>query len=138
MQKNKRLPYIVLIGAAILLFYVKYKQRGSRPNPTHIEVNINDADAALNRNASISYSRHARCRMSCRYIDEQEVREILQKGEINVKKIQQDNRGTTYPLEGVTSDNQRVRIVFAPKGDATVEVVTCIDLDRDWPCGDCK
>jgi hypothetical protein len=72
--------------------------------------------------------------MECRFIDESEVKEILTKGELNENKIQQDNRGTTYPLEGITHDKQHVRIVFAPKGNNTVEVVTCIDLDKDWPC----
>jgi hypothetical protein len=44
----------------------------------------------------------------------------------------------TYPLEGVTRDKQRVRIVFAPKGQSEVLVVTCIDLDTDWPCSACE
>ena len=75
--------------------------------------------------------------MACRHIDESEVKEILAIGKINVNKIQQDERGTTYPLEGITHDRQHVRIVFAPKGNNALEVVTCIDLDTDWAC-DCK
>jgi len=146
MLVKKYLPFIILIAAALLLFFIKQKQRGHRP---YVDVNAITVPAVtpaadtsmevlpINRNAaSIIYSRHARCRMACRFIDESEVKEILATGKLNVSKIQKDNRGTTYPLEGVTHDKQNVRIVFAPKTSGTVEVVTCIDLDTDWPC-DC-
>ena len=84
----------------------------------------------------IIYSKHALCRMECRHIDESEIKEILEKGTINYRKVEDDGRGKSYPLEGVTHDNQHVRVVFAPKDDGLL-VVTCIDLDRDWSC-DCK
>ncbi|MBA4167963.1 MAG: DUF4258 domain-containing protein [Chitinophagaceae bacterium] len=88
----------------------------------------------FNRSAThIIYSKHAHCRMDCRYINEEEVKEILTNGKVNKSKIETDNRGTTFPVEGITQGHH-LRIVFAPKGDDAVEVVTCIDLDRDWPC----
>jgi hypothetical protein len=71
--------------------------------------------------------------MACRHIDESEVMEILQTGELNYSKIESGSRGKTYPLEGITHDRQNVRIVFAPKNDELV-VVTVIDLDKDWKC----
>ena len=67
--------------------------------------------------------------------DEYEVNEILRKGRLNTSRIRRDERGATYPLEGITRDKQRVRIVVAPRKNG-VEVITCIDLDTDWPC-DC-
>jgi len=139
MTSKKYLPFIVLILAALLLFYVKTKQRGPRPRFTEDNITVPVKDVvAINRNANeIIFSKHARCRMDCRHIDESEVKEILANGKINVNKIQQDERGPTYPLEGVTHDRQHVRIVFAPKGNDVLEVVTCIDLDTDWPC-DCQ
>ena len=70
-------------------------------------------------------------------IDESEVKEILKNGNINHKKIQSDKRGKTYPVEGYTHDKQHVRIVFAPKGDDALVVVTVIDLETEWKC-DCK
>jgi Domain of unknown function (DUF4258) len=88
----------------------------------------------LNRSLSrIEYSRHARCRMDCREIDESEVREIWQKGVLNERKIEKSSKGISYPLEGRTHDGQRVRIVFAPKEDKVV-VVTVIDLENDPAC----
>ena len=139
MIPKKILPYVVLIAAALLLFYVKKKQRGHLPERPKTDVTIPVvANDEINRSPSrIIYSRHARCRMECRYIDESEVKEILQTGVVNASKIHENEKGKTYPLEGITHDKQHVRIVFAPKENDAVEVVTCIDLDNDWPCN-CK
>jgi len=137
MLYKKYLPFLVLIAAALLLYYVKTKQRKQwiRPSDdTHITIPAAE-EPAINRQADhIIYSKHAQCRMECRQIDTSEVKEILISGTLNKNKIQDDGRGITYPLEGITHDKQHVRIVFAPKGDNTVEVVTCIDLDTEWPC----
>ncbi len=137
-MNKKYFPYIVLIAAALLLFYVKKNQRGNLPRTPHTEITIPvNNDAGFNRKADkIIYSKHARCRMDCRHIDESEVMEILKDGTLNVNKIEVDERGKTFPLEGTTHDRQRVRIVFAPKNNDLV-VVTVIDLDKDWYC-DCK
>ena len=137
MNKNY-LPYIVLIVAALLLWYIKHNQRGKYSPGTSTEITIPvKTNEPFNRNTSkIIYSKHARCRMDCRHIDETEVLEILQNGQLNTEKIESDERGQTYPLEGITHDKQHVRIVFAPKQDELV-VVTVIDLDREWYC-DCK
>ena len=75
--------------------------------------------------------------MDCRHIDESEVKEILAKGEINYNKEETSEKGITFPLEGITHDGQHVRIVFAPKENEII-VVTAIDLDKDWPCGNCN
>ena len=148
---KKYLPYLLLIAAGLLFFFVKKNQRGNRVNKLQIE-QVTDritVPAVLpqdkkgeevegfNRNATnIIFSKHAKCRMDCRKIDESEVKEILQNGTINHKKIQNDKRGKTYPVEGFTHDKQHVRIVFAPKDEGLV-VVTVIDLDTEWKC-DCK
>jgi hypothetical protein len=97
-----------------------------------------DSRGGLNRNArSLIYSKHARCRMGCRQISEDEVMAILKDGDINYQKsdmrAQPDPK---YALEGTTSDGQHVRIIFAnsPRG---IVVVTVIDLDKEWKCN-CK
>lgn len=74
--------------------------------------------------------------MDCRHIDESEVKEILKEGVINYSKVEESEKGKTYPLEGTTHDKQHVRIVIAPHTDELV-VVTVIDLDTEWSC-DCK
>ena len=90
MTSRKYLPFIVLILAALLLFYVKNKQRGPRPRiiEDNITVPVKD-EAVINRNVSkIIFSKHARCRMACRHIDESEVKEIIKDGVINYSKIE--------------------------------------------------
>jgi hypothetical protein len=132
--QKKYYPFIALIAAALLLFWVKKNQRGK---PTHIPVNIevpvSTSEPIDRKTTHIIYSRHARCRMDCRHIDESEVKEVLEKGEINYNKIEEDEKGKSYPLEAVTHDGQHVRIVFAPHENELV-VVTVIDLDREWQC----
>ena len=148
---KKYLPFILLVGAALVLFFIKKNQRGSAPQNPKTEQTENkitvpvilpaneetDKAAGFNRNTdNLIFSKHAQCRMDCRKIDESEVRAILKNGTINYKKIQSDKRGKTYPVEGYTHDKQHVRIVFAPKDDGLV-VVTVIDLGTEWTC-DCK
>jgi hypothetical protein len=148
---KKYLPYLLLIAAGLLFYFVKKNQRGNRINKPETEQvtekitvpailpqdeKTEEVDG-FNRNAThIIFSKHAKCRMDCRKIDESEVKEILKSGTINHKKIQNDKRGKTYPVEGFTHDKQHVRIVFAPKDDGLV-VVTVIDLDTEWKC-DCN
>lgn len=148
---KKYLPYIFLIAAIALFVFVKMNQRGNSANKPSTEQTedkitvpaVLPADEkpqeveGFDRNTTnLIFSKHAKCRMACRNIDESEIREILKSGTINYKKIQNDKRGKTYPVEGFTHDKQHVRIVFAPKDDGLV-VVTVIDLDTEWKC-DCK
>lgn len=139
---KKYIPYFALLAAGFLLWFVKKHQASSYPKPTNTPTEIVlppvKTEGDFNRNVhTLIYSKHARCRMACRHIDESEVKEILAAGQVNTKKMEESRREKAYPLEGETHDKQHVRIVFAPKGNDTVEVVTCIDLDTEWPC-DCK
>ena len=82
----------------------------------------------------VIYTKHARCRMDCRRIDESEVKEILQKGTINYAKSEpNDKPDPKYALEGITHDGQEVRIVFAPSKKGMV-VITVIDMKQEWQC----
>lgn len=137
MRLNKKyFPLLVLLGAVLFFVWVKKNQRGL-PGKAHSSVSVPatlpedfDRDPGV-----IEYSRHARCRMACRHIDESEVKEILTEGILNNDRIERNNKGISYPLEGRTHDGQHVRIVYAPKKDKMV-IVTVIDLDTDYVC-DC-
>ncbi|MFT3980943.1 MAG: DUF4258 domain-containing protein [Ferruginibacter sp.] len=133
---KKYLPFIVLLAAAFFLYWIKTNQRGeSSTTKKHYRVETDVTNENFNRSPSkIIYSKHARCRMDCRHIDESEVKEILAGGTLNKDKIETSSQGTSYPLEGTTHDGQRVRIVFAPKEDGTTVVVTVIDLDTEFKC----
>ncbi|OQP45016.1 hypothetical protein A4H97_33170 [Niastella yeongjuensis] len=97
-----------------------------------------DNEDVINRHPGhLIYTKHARCRMGCRNIDEAEVEEILEKGRINYRKSEPAGRpDPKYALEGTTHDGQQVRIIFAPAKRGMV-VITVIDLDHEWSC-DCK
>ena len=99
-----------------------------------------DRDKDFDRRISyLEYSDHAKCRMQCRKISKAEVEEIMQNGKINYNKSDLQSRSLSgarcprYALEGITSDDQKVRIVFAQCNDKTA-VVTVIDLDTEWSC----
>ena len=157
MNAKKVLPIILLVVMAILAIWIRqcnsnskvantktsYKgekqdqRQGTgarRKQSDQIQPTDNNADG-LDRNATkLFFTKHAKCRMKCRKITQQEVKDILLNGEINYKKSQlQDPRGPTYALEGITRDKQRVRIIFAPK-KAHVSVVTVIDLENEYEC----
>jgi hypothetical protein len=85
--------------------------------------------------ANIHYSKHAQCRMACRHIDKTEIKEILEKGDINFSKsdLNKDACHKRYALEGYSRDDQKLRIIAAEcNGELTV--ITVIDLGKDWPC----
>lgn len=82
----------------------------------------------------LQYSRHARCRMGCRHIDEAEVKAVLENGTVNLNKS--DMRASPdprYAVEGRTPDGQEVRIIVAQGGRSST-IVTVIDLGRNWRC----
>jgi len=133
------LAIVVVLGAALLLVKRFGKTDNAKPK-TRTEKKTDPA-ADVNRNRGfdrrvsyIEYTQHAKCRMQCRHINQSEVEEIMKDGAINYKKSDVNDRPCpTYALEGITSDNQRVRIVFA-QCDLKTKVVTCIDLNTDWEC----
>ena len=136
-MNKKILPYFALV-IAILLF-IGVKQRQGKPGSQNIRVETNAiVEEDFNRNPqTLTYSKHALCRMECRFITDAEVRSILANGTINKAKIQRSQKGISVPLEGETSDGQKVRIVFAPKEKEEMVVVTVIDVEKEYSC-DCK
>ena len=139
-MNKKWIPYLIILVLAIILFFVRrYKQDDTtKPKTT---TDKNDNVKTINRNRGfdrrvsfIEYTEHAKCRMQCRKISQAEVEEIMKEGKINYAKSDVNDRPCpTYALEGVTQDNQRVRIVFA-QCDFKTKVITSIDLNTDWEC----
>ncbi len=148
MNKNRwvRLGIIALLAVLVLLFKQPWKPRHppvqpkqeQRDPPAPPRDNPPRQDEGFNRNEKrLIYTKHARCRMDCRHIDEEEVKEILANGRINERKSDPAARpDPKYALEGTTRDGQEVRIIFAPSARGMV-VITVIDLGKDWAC-DCK
>ena len=138
-KKNPWTPLVVVVILSIALFVVKTCQSNKTEPTSNNTTTDNYSGRGLNRNSStINYSKHARCRMACRHIDESEVKEILKDGKINYTKSELDGTDCKkqYAVEGTTHDKQRVRIIFAPC-NTEVTVVTVIDLGEEWAC-DCE
>ena len=130
-MNKKWTPYLIIAVLAIILFFVKKCKADNTTNPSS-EVNRN---RGFDRRVSyIEYTEHAKCRMQCRKISQAEVEEIMRDGKVNYAKSDVNDRPCpTYALEGITKDDQRVRIVFA-QCDLKTKVVTSIDLDTNWKC----
>lgn len=139
------MPYILMLLMVIAIVVIKQCKNSTAPTPKPTVTN-NDRpkDPASNptnrdkgfdrRTALLEYSKHAKCRMQCRHISEAEVEEIMREGKINYAKSDLQNaRCPRYAVEGLTNDNQRVRIVYAQCNEATT-VVTVIDLETDFTC----
>jgi hypothetical protein len=137
-MKNKRIPLLSLVG--ILFVTVLLREltspdvssfatpQGSQKKHVHEQEH-----AQISR---IEYTRHARCRMGCRRISEKEIFEVLSSGQKNIKKSNpQANPCPVTTLEGKTSDEQTVRVVYGQCGDVR-KIITVIDLKNDFPC-DC-
>lgn len=143
-MNKKWYPYllIALLGGAFLLVkqcrHTSTKKtdvtHNNRPKDPSSDVN---RDRGFDRRISyIEYTEHAKCRMQCRHISQDEVQEIMQDGHINYRKSDVNARPCpAYALEGTTKDNQHVRIVFG-QCDLITKVITVIDLDTEWSC-DC-
>lgn len=142
---RKWLPFLLILLVALAVIITKRWQAEKipKPRPTRTQTEIRSGEEPVNRDrgfdrriAYLKYSSHAKCRMDCRRISQAEVEEIMQDGKINYRKSDLDNsRCPRYALEGRTSDEQRVRIVYAQCNESTT-VVTVIDLEKEWSC-DC-
>jgi len=133
---RRRYSYYLLLLVLIAAFVIKRVYQANKYNtPTTIEKQqSNSKDVLIRDTALLQYSKHARCRMECRHISPQEVKDILLHGHINYQKSDlQNNRCPRYAVEGTTADRQQVRIIFAQCSDDIV-VVTAIDLNTHWQC----
>lgn len=135
---------MLVIVLGISLFFVKRCRQNDPVKPgVTTDKKRKDPASDVDRNRGfdrrvsyLEYSNHAKCRMQCRKISQAEVEEIMRDGTVNYKKSDlQNTRCPRYALEGVTRDDQRVRIIYA-QCDNKTEVVTVIDLNTEWSC-DC-
>lgn len=141
MRSNKATIIIIVSCLVVYLlfkqfaFQRQYKIEHKRSTSTTEQ----NADAGFNRsNDHLKLTKHAKCRMDCRHITENELKEILHDGNINYNKSElNDTRGPKYALEGYTIEHQHLRVIFAPEVNDMV-VVTCIDLDTEWQCPSCN
>jgi hypothetical protein len=113
-----------MIFVLILLFVFIYKRW---QEPVRRE--------AFDRTPShLYYTKHALCRMDCRQISEEDIKEIMKKGIINFNRSDRRDRPCpTFALQGETSDGEKLRVIFA-QCDNETKVVTCYNLEEDFEC----
>jgi len=143
--KGKELLYTILFLGVIFAgqqAYDYFFNNRSVDNSYKSVKNRNDPAAGNDFNArelnyrgkQIAITKHAKCRMGCRFIDAYEVNEVIQNGTINQRKSNPNDRPCpTYAIESRTRDGQRVRIVIA-ECDRNAKLVTVIDLENNYKC----
>ena len=145
---KKSFSFIYFLISILLLFSLENCNQPAQPESRldlqHQSYNSPNSHQAVNANElnrhphNLHYSKHARCRMNCRHINETEIIEILERGEINYHKSELTGEPCRrkFAVEGMSKEGQKLRIIFAPCGNE-MTVVTCIDLGVEWAC-DCK
>lgn len=127
-MKRRKNSWIVLI---VIIILVAIKTIGSWRNGRNDHSIVNDD---FRNTSHLALTKHARCRMECRHITLEEIKEIIKDGEENPSKSGQGSNGDkTYAIEGYSNQNQHIRVVVASKDNELV-VITCIDLDEEWHC----
>jgi hypothetical protein len=93
------------------------------------------ADDGINHYPTyIHYTKHARCRMACRHINENEIKTAIAEGILNEQKsnLNTDDCHKRYAIED-NINGQRIRLIVAfCNKEATI--ITCIDLAHEWTC----
>ncbi len=126
-KSKQSLITLILLGIMVILYFIFGRNK---------EENQVDKRQKEFRYNEIRLTDHAKCRMDCRSIDEKEIKNILAKGSINYKKSDlKDKPCPTYAVEGISDDNQHIRVVVGNCNKEAV-IITVIDLDEEHAC-DC-
>jgi Domain of unknown function (DUF4258) len=131
----------ITIAASILLLTAcepKTTQNGNNSNNNDTN-NGNTKPTALSyKGKKLILTKHAKCRMGCRYIDESEIMDIIADNNINARKstsTAENGKCPTTAYEGISDDKQELRIIVAYcEGDEVARVVTVIDTGNDFNC----
>lgn len=110
----------VVAAFTILIFYFRCHPEGKEVFNRHPQ--------------QLVFTRHAQCRMNCRHISRRDVDDIMKGGIINLAKSNKAGSPCpVYALQGLTRDNESVRVIFAQCGSET-RVITCYNLKEDFEC----
>jgi hypothetical protein len=128
---NKRSVFVPFLLLAVV-FFVFLIRRWNEPVRK---------EAFDRTRSSLTYSKHALCRMDCRHISKQEVEEIIARGIINFNKSnRRANPCPIFALQGRTSGGEKIRVIVTQCPSET-RVITCYNMEEDFYCdcpGDAK
>lgn len=127
LKKNFRLW--ILLVVVLILAIVKSPEWFGKSSVTQ------DLHANYRNTKDLVLTKHVMCRMACREVSLEEIKGIIENGKVNYKKSGIGKKGdSTFALEGISLDNQHLRVVVAPEKNGSLVVITCIDLGKEWPC----
>jgi hypothetical protein len=125
-NSNKNLNRNILIFILVIFLLIKGISWWKAENETTVNKRFQDSNLIL--------TKHVKCRMDCRQITLEEIKEIIGQGKVNVSKSGIGSKGdSTFALEGFSHEKQHIRVVVAPENEGLV-IITCIDLNKEWPC----
>lgn len=91
-------------------------------------------EAGVSIEQPLQYTKHARCRMDCRKIDQTEVEDVVTSGKVNPRKSNANSRPCpTQAKEKRTRDGQKVRVILGHCRNVS-KVITVIDLENEYKC----
>lgn len=122
--KNVKRVSLFVFGALIgslAMYFMVFKDKSYFKTP---EQTIKDQ---LKSRAFV-LTKHGACRMECRGITEQEIKQLFINGSVNYDKSEVHEKPCKkYALEGKTADGQNVRIICG-LCDLETKIITAIDL----------
>lgn len=130
-MRSKKTVFIFLLILAIAVLFLN-RWKGLQQNQ---DLPRSVRQIGFDRRIStLEYTQHAKCRMQCRHISQNDINDIMRTGEINYAKSDvQDAPCPTYALQGYSNDGQHLRVIFAQCQTKT-KVITCYDLEKDFEC----
>lgn len=129
---KKAFPYILLALLAIGALLIKRCRNG------HTAASQVDRNKVFDRRTGfLEYTEHAKCRMACAHITEQQVVRVLDSGTVsNMRSELNAKPCPVYIVEGYTAEKTRLRVAFA-QCDAKTKVMSCNYVDSTIDCS-CK
>lgn len=127
---------LILLIVALAWGWDQLRPKGGTGTPIYpTEREAFTEDDLTYQGKTLIVTKHARCRMGCRKLDDYEVQEVINGGKINARKNKpaQGDRCKSIAYEGSTTDGQRARVIVGACEDRPV-LITVIDLGRKHQC----
>ena len=130
MKKFSKKKLATMLGTLVVALATAYFEKSSHSSKSNPAQTSTTADGWI-------YTKHAKCRMDCRFLNSAEVEDVILNGTINSRK---SNSGAkpcpVIAKEKRTVDKQNARVVYAHCPDK-VKIITVIDLGKKHNCN-CK
>lgn len=136
---------IVIVGTLSLIFRGGGKgglfpsmnnSQTETPAPNNPPSQQLSEDQLLYKGKKVRITKHAQCRMDCRFLDAYEIDEVIKQNKINQNKSNAnpgEGKCPSVAYEGRTRDGQQARIIVGECDEQPI-IITVIDLDNKYNC----